>query len=137
VRNGEFCSLTEFRTFVTLFRASAFERAPDGSCFLDEVREQSLRLQGDLENNLRKRIFSVLEDVGTGFADFEDNHLDEADFPDAYSSALTFLYGLLFVLYAESRSLLPVKAHGPGANRRYLNEFSLARLVERLRSRTL
>lgn len=137
VRNGEFCSLTEFRTFVTLFRASAFERAPDGSCFLDEVREQSLRLQGDLENNLRKRIFSVLEDVGTGFADFEDNHLDEADFPDAYSNALTFLYRLLFVLYAESRSLLPVKSHGPGANRRYLNEFSLARLVERLRDRTL
>jgi hypothetical protein len=136
VRNGEFCSLTEFRSFVTLFRASAFERAPDGSCFLDEVREQSLRLQGDLENNLRKRIFSVLEDVGTGFVDFEDNHLSEADFPDAYSNALTFLYRLLFVLYAESRSLLPVKSHGPGANRRYLNEFSLARLVERLRDGT-
>lgn len=136
VRNGEFCSLAEFRAFVTLFRASAFERAQDGSCFLDEVREQSLRLQGDLENNLRKRIFSVLEDVGTGFADFEDNHFDEAGFPDAYSNALTFLYRLLFVLYAESRSLLPVKSHGPGANRRYLNEFSLARLVERLRDRT-
>src|SRR5213079_2498068 len=26
---------------------------------------------------------------------------------------------------------------GPGANRRYLNEFSLARLIERLRDRTL
>ena len=101
------------------------------------VREQSLRIQGDLETNLRKRIFSVLEDVGTGFADFEDNHLVEADFPDAYSNALTFLYRLLFVLYAESRGLLPVKSHGPGANRRYLNEFSLARLVERLRDRTL
>ncbi len=137
VRDGGFCSLAELRTFVTLFRASAFERAQDGSCFLDEVREQSLRLQGDLETNLRKRIFSVLEDVGTGFADFEDNHLDEADFPEAYSNALTFLYRLLFVLYAESRSLLPVKSHGPGANRRYLNEFSLARLVERLRDRTL
>jgi hypothetical protein len=137
VRDGQFCSLPEFRTFVTLFRASAFERAEDGSCFLDEVREQSLRLQGVLETNLRKRIFSVLEDVGTGFADFEDNHVGEADFPDAYSNALTFLYRLLFVLYAESRGLLPVKSRGAGANRRYLNEFSLARLVERLRDRTL
>jgi hypothetical protein len=137
VRNDQFCSLAEFRTFFTLFRAAAFERTQDGSCFLDEVREESLRLQGDLESNLRKRIFSVLEDVGTGFADFEDNHLAESDFPEVYSNALTFLYRLLFVLYAESRGLLPVKSHGPGANRRYLNEFSLARLVERLRNRTL
>jgi hypothetical protein len=30
-----------------------------------------------------------------------------------------------------------VKSYGPGANRRYLNEFSLSRLVERLRDRTL
>lgn len=137
VRNGEFCSLEEFRTFFTLFRAAAFERNADGSCFLDSVREQSLRLQADLETNLRRRIFSVLEDVGTAFVDFGDNHLTEADFADVYSNALAFLYRLLFVLYAESRGLLPVKSYGPGANRRYLNEFSLARLIERLRDRTL
>ena len=137
VRNGEFCSLEEFRTFFTLFRAVAFQRDVDGSCFLDSVREQSLRLQADLETNLRRRIFSVLEDAGTAFVDFGDNHLSEADFPDVYSNALAFLYRLLFVLYAESRGLLPVKSYGPGANRRYLNEFSLARLIERLRDHTL
>lgn len=137
MRNGQFCSLHEFRAFVTLFRSVAFERGADGLCFLDNVREQSLRLQAELEDKLRKRIFGVLEDVGTAFVDFEDNHLSEADFPEVYGNALIFLYRLLFVLYAESRGLLPVKSHGPGANRRYLNEFSLARLVERLRDRTL
>ncbi len=137
VRNGQFCSLPEFRTFFTLFRAASFERDGEGSCFLDNVREQSLRVKAELEFNLRKRIFNVLEDVGTGLVDFEDNHLSQADFADAYSNALTFLYRLLFVLYAESRGLLPVRSHGPGSNRRYLNEFSLARLVERLRNRTL
>jgi len=136
IRNGQFCSLDEFRTFFTLFRASAFEREQDGSCFLDDVREQSLRLQADLEANLRKRIFNVLEDVATGFVHFEENHLAETDYAEVYANALTFLYRLLFVLYAESRGLLPVKSHGPGANRRYLNEFSLARLVDRLRDRT-
>ena len=30
VRNDQFCSLAEFRTFFTLFRASAFERSEDG-----------------------------------------------------------------------------------------------------------
>lgn len=137
VRHGQFCSLEEFRAFVTLFRARAFERSADGLCFLDQVREQSLRLQADLELRLQRRIFGVLEDVGTAFVDFEDNELNEADFPDVYSNALIFLYRLLFVLYAESRGLLPVKSHGPGSNRRYLNEFSLARLVERLRDRAL
>ena len=63
--------------------------------------------------------------------------LTEANFVEVYSNALVLLYRLLFVLYAESRGLLPVKSYGPGSNRRYLNEFSLARLVERLRDRTL
>ena len=137
IRNGQFCSLDEFRVFYTLFRAAAFERNAVGRCFLDSVREQSLRLQADLEDKLRKRIFGVLEDVGTGFVDFQENRLTEANFVEVYSNALVLLYRLLFVLYAESRGLLPVKSYGPGANRRYLNDFSLARLVERLRDRTL
>jgi hypothetical protein len=136
VRNGQFCRLAEFRTFLTLFRASAFERDANGACFLDNVREQSLRIQGDLETNLRKRIFNVLEDVGTGLVQYEDNHLVEQNHPEIYTNALTFLYRLLFILYAESRGLLPVKSHGVGSNRRYLNEFSLARLVDRLRDGT-
>jgi hypothetical protein len=136
VRNGQFCTLAEFRTFFTLFRASAFEREADSSCFLDDVREQSLRIQGDLEKNLRKRIFNVLEDVGTGLLHYEDNHLTEQHYQEVYTNALTFLYRLLFILYAESRGLLPVKSHGVGANRRYLNEYSFARLVERLRDQT-
>ena len=136
VREGQFCTLEEFRAFFTLFRAAAFERTADGSCFLDSVREESLRLQTELESNLRKRIFNVLEDVGTAFVDYEENHLTDADFAEVYDNALIFLYRLLFVLYAESRGLLPVRSHGPGANRRYLTEFSLARLVERLRDRT-
>src|SRR4029078_5285599 len=89
------------------------------------------------EDKLRKRIFGVLEDVGTAFVAFEGNRLAEADFPAVYGNALIVLSRLLFVLYAESRGLLPVKSYGPGSNRRYLNEFSLARLVERLRDRTL
>lgn len=137
IRNGQFCSLDEFRVFYTFFRAAAFERNAARRCFLDSVREQSLRLQADLEDKLRKRIFGVLEDVGTGFVDFQENRLTEANFVEVYSNALVLLYRLLFVLYAESRGLLPVKSYGPGANRRYLNDFSLARLVERLRDRTL
>ncbi len=137
VHDGQVCAETDFQIFFTLFRAAAFERAEDGSCFLDRIREQSLRTQADLETNLRKRIFSVLEDLGSAFVNCPDNGLTEADFPAVYENALIFLYRLLFVLYAESRDLLPVRRAGAGANGRYLREFSLARLVDRLRDRTL
>lgn len=133
VRDGQLCTEEDFRLFFTLFRAAAFDRSSEGLCFLDSVREQSLRAQGELELNLRKRIFGVLEDLGTAFANREENNLQEADYPTVYENALVFLYRLLFVLYAESRGLLPVREYGFGANRRYLNEFSMARLVNKLR----
>ena len=136
IQSGQFCALEDFKTFITLFRASAFEHGPNDMCFLDRVQEQSLRIQADLETNLRKRIFSVLEDMGTAFLNFEENHLTEIDYPALYDNALIFLYRLLFILYAESRDLLPVMSRGPGSNRRYFYEFSLARLVERLRDRS-
>ena len=85
---------------------------------------------------LRKRIFGVLEDLGSAFANYEENRLAEADYPSIYMNSLIFLYRLLFILYAESRGLLPVRLFGPGANRRYLNEFSLARLTDLLRDRS-
>jgi len=133
VREGQVCSIEDFRLFLTLFRAAAFERAPDRSCFLDNVREQSLRVQTDLEANLRKRIFGVLEDLGSAFVNQAENHLSETDYPAVYEESLIFLYRLLFILYAESRDLLPVRLFGPGANRRYLRDYSLARLIDRLR----
>ncbi len=136
VWNGQICPIDDFRLFFTLFRAAAFDRTPEGRCFLDEVREQSLRVQTDLENNLRRRIFGVLEDLGTAFLDYQENELGEKDYPLLYDKSLIFLYRLLFVLYAESRGLLPVREFGPGANRRYLNEFSLARLTGYLRDRS-
>ncbi|MDX9792291.1 MAG: hypothetical protein RBU24_02205 [Kiritimatiellia bacterium] len=137
VHDGQVCCEADFQLFFTLFRAAAFERGEDGACLLDHIREQSLRAQTDLETNLRKRIFGVLEDLGGAFVKCPDNHLADADLPSVYENSLIFLYRLLFILYAESRGLLPVRPSGPGANSRYLREFSLARLVDRLRDRTL
>ena len=135
IRADQLCNLEDFGFFLSLFRAVSFEQT-DGTCLLDRVHGESLRLQSDLELNLRKRIFNALEDLGTAFVAYPDNHLGEADFPAVYDNALILLYRLLFVLYAESRGLLPVKPYGAGANRRYLTQFSLARLVDRLRDRT-
>ncbi len=132
VDGEQFCSLEAFRLFVAMFRPAAFERGAQARCWLDAVREESLTQQLDLEAKLRKRIFDVLEELAEGFFNNPANALNESDLPAVYEGSLIFLYRLLFILYAESRGLLPV-GYGPGANARYRSEFSLARLVDKLR----
>jgi len=128
-----FCPIEEFALFLALFRPEAFAKDSDGRCLLDSVREESLSQQAELETNLRRRVFNVLEELAEGFFNNPDNNLAEEDLPRVYETSLVFLYRLLFILYAESRGLLPVKTSGFGANQRYRNEYSLSRLVERLR----
>lgn len=132
-RDEEFCSVDDFRLFVALFRPTAFERSPEARCSLDEIREESLKRQADLELNLRKRIFDVLEDLANGFRDHRPNTITDADWPALYDNCLIFLYRLLFILYAESRYLLPVRPSGYRSNKRYRERFSLACKLDHLR----
>ncbi len=131
--HGEsFCSLDDFRFLVALFRPAAFART-DGRCLLDDLREQALTRQVSLEKNLKDRIFDVLEDLATGFRAHAPNAIAPADFSALYEASLVFLYRLLFILYAESRALLPVRASGAGSNRIYRERYSLMRLTADLR----
>ena len=131
---ASFCSLDDFRFFVALFHPAAFERQNE-RCLLDQIREEALTRQVALEKNLKERIFDVLEDLATGYRTNADNHITPADFPALYETALVFLYRLLFILYAESRGLLPVKARGQRGNAIYNERYSLARLVPELKGR--
>jgi hypothetical protein len=130
-----FCSLEEFRLFLALFRPQSFELDEVRRCLLDKLREESLDRQTQLESNLRKRIFDVLEDLATGFRDYPDNKITKDDFAALYDTSLIFLYRLLFVLYAESRGLLPVKPSGYGSSKIYREKFSLVRFVKMLRDK--
>ncbi len=121
--------------FVALFRPQSFEQDQERLCLLDRLREESLTSQAQLESNLRKRILDVLEDLANGFRDYPANEITKQDFPALYDNSLIFLYRLLFVLYAESRGLLPVKPSGYGSKKRYREKFSLARLVKTLRDK--
>lgn len=134
-RDEVFCSLDDFRLFVALFRPTAFERRPDGRCPLDDIRDESLKRQTALELDLRKRIFGILEDLANGYRDHASNTITEADWPKLYDTCLIFLYRLLFILYAESRYLLPVRPNGHRSNKRYREVFSLAGRLDRLRDR--
>ena len=128
-----FCTPEDFRLFAVLFRPESFIRSTSNRCFLDDIQSEALSAQSGLEQDLRKRIFYVLEDLGTGFYNEPANNLSESDLQKVYHHSLIYLYRLLFILYAESRYLLPIKRTGVGANAHYYNNYSLARHVEKLR----
>ena len=115
-----------FRYFFLAFRAAAFmpaERAVGGETrtlsFLDWLVEESATYARELGERLKERVF---EDIFPHFAEgfiqglggpeallalAEDERAARLD--DVYQGTLTFLYRLLFVLYAESRDLLPAR----------------------------
>jgi TaqI-like C-terminal specificity domain/Eco57I restriction-modification methylase len=119
-----------FRYFWLFFRSAAFipaDRIVDGEkrqmCFLDSLMSESERYARELGERLKERVFfEIFPHFARGFIIYarrtgqlpanldsldagERNHLLEPFF----SATLTFLYRLLFLLYAESRDLLPVR----------------------------
>jgi hypothetical protein len=123
-----------FRYFWYFFRAAAFlptARMLEGEtrqiCFLDRLVSESERYARELGERLKDRVFfEIFPHFARGFIlyarrtgqlpagldtlpDEERRRLLEPFF----SGTLTFLYRLLFLLYAESRDLLPVReVHG-------------------------
>ena len=134
-QNETFCDLESFRLFYALFCAESFVRDHAGRILLDEVHQQSLTAQSELEHNLRNRVFNVLEDLGSAFRREPRNGIADADLEKLYHHSLIFLYRLLFVLYAESRDLLPIRRERLGGDSYYRDNFSLQRFVEKLRDR--
>ncbi len=131
--DGTLCAPADFRLFRKLFSPEAFVRRPDGACALDDFQAEAVRFQSELEANLKRRVFDVLEELATAFADQPENAISPNDYEAVYDASLIFLYRLLFVLYAESRSLLPVRASGFSHNKHYIEKLSLARLTDDLR----
>jgi type I restriction-modification system DNA methylase subunit len=118
--------LEEWTAFWGLFRADAFILDPQsGKCLLDRVLEESQRHAARIADDLRENIVIAVETVNNYvtrnnrhdvkrndvISDGEESlHHDDAnnDALHHYDQTLYFLYRLLFVLYAESRDLLPV-----------------------------
>jgi hypothetical protein len=123
----------DFAVFVALFNPAAFVPNTEGVCPLDELRADAIQYQTKLEDDLRERVFAILENLANGFYSRSENAIAEADLPDLYENCLILLYRLLFVLYAEGKGLLPVRPYGAGANRNYRERYSLQRLLPKLR----
>ena len=88
---------------------SAEASAPEGS--LSNLLENSQRYSGDLADRLRERIYGVVVPaLAQGIAEQRNLvHPGPAELERTYEMALTVLFRLLFIAYAEDRDLLPYR----------------------------
>jgi N-6 DNA Methylase len=123
-----------FDTFWTLFRAQSFQLGADGHCLLDILEQESRKHAEGVSARLKTSVFQALETLMSELVNrarmlntppVQETGLDPRvqareqrtremaeqalkDLPILYTQSLVYLYRLLFVLYAESRDLLPV-----------------------------
>ena len=112
-----------FRYFYYFFRNDAFAPGTSNQSFLDDVLSGSIRYTVSVSEDLGDKIYLALEELINGFLTFPDNNLNVSDTKVIHENCLILLYRLLFVLYAESRGLLPLE------NREYQSEYSLDALA--------
>lgn len=97
-----------FKYFFNFFRKEAFLENPNsGQTFLDVVYENGVYYASQVEDDLKERIFNVVENMGRGFASTRDK-LDVDDLAEVYNHSLYYLFRLMFVLNCESKGLLRV-----------------------------
>ena len=126
--NGD---LDSFRYFYNLFRGNAFLPDPSGTSFLDLVLGESQQYTVGVSDDLKNRVYDALRLLIGGFLDFPHNGFDRANPPldEIQTNCLILLYRILFILYAESRDLLPLD------NRNYAVQYSLNHLASDIHER--
>ena len=114
-----------FRYFYCLFRRDAFTPDASGASFLDLVLTESQQYTIAVSDDLKNRVYDALRLLIGGFLNFSRNRFDKANPPldEIHTNCLILLYRVLFILYAESRGLLPVE------NPDYAAHYSLAALA--------
>jgi hypothetical protein len=106
-----------FRYWWLFLRPAAFQSTAVGQwCWLDDVLLGSREYAKRLGDRLKERVFlTIFPHLAHGFLEDRKQRLGLAKLPteeelaDIFEGTLTFLYRLLFLLYAESRDLLPIR----------------------------
>ncbi|GAG66689.1 unnamed protein product, partial [marine sediment metagenome] len=95
--------LEAFKYFYLFFRKDAF---PD---FLNKVYEESVDYAKAVGEDLKNNVYKAIRILANGFLKTTGNNLTIDNLQEIHGNSLIFLYRLLFILYAESRRLLPLQ----------------------------
>lgn len=119
-------NVEDFLYFYAFLRRAAFEDDPLGVGALLGESADYARSVGD---SLKVQVYEALRHLAQGFLDHPRNELsaEPATLREIYDSSLIVLYRLLFILYAESRELLPVHQNGM-----YRDSYSLHAIKHRV-----
>jgi len=96
------------RYFTLFFRQAAFRPDAHGRVFLADVLAESKAYAVALEEDVEANVYQALERLMQGFLDLPANGLGTGDLRRIYENSLYLLYRLLFILYGETRGLLPL-----------------------------
>lgn len=118
-----------FRYFYYFFRSDAFAPDTSNQSFLDDVLSGSVHYTVSVSDDLGDKVYLALEELINGFLTYPANDLDTSDAKTIHENCLILLYRLLFILYAESRGLLPLE------NTVYQSQYSLDALATEVHSR--
>jgi hypothetical protein len=100
-----------FLYFYAFFDRSAFEDHPLG---VRAMLAESVDYARSVGDSLKTQVYEALRHLAQGFLDYPHNGItpDVRTLREVYDGSLIVLYRLLFILYAESRDLLPARSSG-------------------------
>lgn len=115
-----------FKEFYFFFAQRSFIPDATGECILSRVLNQSNRFAQDLGEDVRDRVYQAIQVLANGFLNNDSNDCCPDDIDLIHDAALTYIYRLIFILYAESesRALLPIESN------KYENDYSITALKQ-------
>ncbi len=119
-----------WKAFAAMFRAPAFAPDHDGVPLIRRVVDESRRHASALAADMRRDVVDAAEALIQGALDHPDNapligEPTRTRLQELFEESLYILYRVLFVLYAESRDVLPISDRGA-----YATSYSAEHLVE-------
>ena len=117
------------RYFTLFFRQGAFRPDAQGRVLLPDALAASMAYAVAVEEDLEANVYRALEQLMQGFLDLPANGLGAGDLRRIYENSLYLLYRLLFILYGESRGLLPLN------NDSYRDNYSLDHIKQEIAER--
>jgi len=102
-------SADDFYYFYFFFRRTAFQQGG----WLDTALSDSITYAEELSEQLEDEVYDALTLIAQGFLDYQRNWRRDAEpnLHEIYTQSLVLLYRMLFILYAESRNILPMKTN--------------------------
>ncbi|MHB1463293.1 MAG: Eco57I restriction-modification methylase domain-containing protein [Armatimonadota bacterium] len=112
------------RIFHRFFTAEAFTVLDDNQPALETYRQASIKVTQEIEKHLKSSMDDVLRNISMGFVQNEARtSFSQEERDEIFQNSVYLLYRVVFILYTESRGLLPV------SNPIYQDQYSLKTLT--------